>query len=114
MGGILPDRSFNAWAGDALLKDGVAISPAAAAHCVNDTQRSVVFIRAVYAAIKAAQARFAQAPVEILYAGCGPFATLLLPILGRFEPGELTVHLLDIHQRSLDSVGLLINKLILK
>jgi hypothetical protein len=109
VGGILPDRSFNAWAGDALLKNGVAISPAAAAHCVNDTQRSVVFIRAVYAAIKAAQARFAQGPVEILYAGCGPFATLLLPLLGRFEAGELTVHLLDIHQRSLDSVGLLIN-----
>ena len=81
VGGIVPDRSFNAWAGDALLKDGVAISPAAAAHCVNDTQRSVVFIRAAYAAIKAAQARFAQEPVEILYAGCGPFATLLLPLL---------------------------------
>ena len=109
VGGIVPDRSFNAWAGDALLKDGVAISPAAAAHCVNDTQRSVVFIRAVYAAIKAAQARFTQAPVEILYAGCGPFATLLLPLLWRFEAGELTVHLLDIHQRSLDSVGLLIS-----
>ena len=109
VGGIVPDRSFNAWAGDALLKDGVAISPAAAAHCVNDTQRSVVFIRAVYAAIKAAQARFSQGPVEILYAGCGPFATLLLPLLGRFDTNELTVHLLDIHQRSLDSVGLLIS-----
>ncbi len=109
VGGIVPDRSFNAWAGDALLKDGVAISPAAAAHCINDTQRSVVFIRAVYAAIKAAQARFSQGPVEILYAGCGPFATLLLPLLGRFDTNELTVHLLDIHQRSLDSVGLLIS-----
>ncbi len=105
VGGIVPDRSFNAWAGDALLKDGVAISPAAAAHCVNDTQRSVVFIRAAYAAIKVAQARCANGPLEILYAGCGPFATLLLPLLRRFDTNELTVHLLDIHQRSLDSVA---------
>ena len=29
--------------------------------------------------------------------------------MGRFEAGELTVHLLDIHQRSLDSVDLLIS-----
>jgi len=29
--------------------------------------------------------------------------------LGRFDAGELTVHLLDIHQRSLDSVDLLIS-----
>ena len=108
VGGVIPDRSFDAWAGDSLLQDGVAISPEAAAHCVHDTQRSVVFIRAAFAAIKAAKKRFANGPIDILYAGCGPFATLLLPLLGRFNPDELTVHLLDIHQRSLDSVALLI------
>ena len=108
VGGVIPDRSFDAWAGDSLLKDGVAISPEAAAHCVRDTQRSVVFIRAAFAAIKAAQNRFTNGPIDILYAGCGPFATILLPLLGRFNPDELTVHLLDIHQRSLDSVALLI------
>ena len=106
--GVVPDRSFDAWAGDSLLDNGVAINPEAAAHCVKDYQRSVVFIRATYAAIKTARERFANQPIEILYAGCGPFATLLLPLLGRFETGELAVHLLDIHQRSLDSVGLLI------
>ena len=106
--GVVPDRSFDAWAGDSLLKDGVAISPEAAAHCVHDTQRSVVFVRAAFAAIKAAQKRFANGPIDILYAGCGPFATILLPLLGRFNPDELTVHLLDIHQRSLDSVALIV------
>ena len=108
VGGVIPDRSFDAWAGDSLLQDGVAISPEAAAHCVHDTQRSVVFIRAAFAAIKTAKKRFANGPIDILYAGCGPFATLLLPILGRFNPEELTVHLLDIHQPSLDSVDSLI------
>ena len=106
--GIEPDRSFDAWAGDSLLEDGVAIAPEAAAHCVKDYQRSVVFIRAAHAAIRAARARFANQRIEILYAGCGPFATLLLPLLGRFKVGELDVHLLDIHQQSLDSAQRLI------
>lgn len=107
VGGVVPDPSFDAWADDSLLNDGVAISPEAAAHCVSDTQRTVVFIRAAYAAITAAKQRFANGPIEVLYAGCGPFATLLLPLLANFRPGELVVHLLDIHQRSLDSVALL-------
>ena len=107
---VIPDRSFDAWAGDSLLEDGVAINPEAAAHCVKDYQRSVVFIRAAYAAINTARERFANQPIEILYAGCGPFATLLLPLLGRFKTGELHIHLLDIHQRSLDSVGQLIEQ----
>ena len=108
VGGVVPNPSFSAWADDSLLKDGVAISPEAAAHCVNDSQRTVVFIRAAYAAITAAKQRFANGPIEVLYAGCGPFATLLLPLLANFRPGELVVHLLDIHQRSLESVALLI------
>jgi hypothetical protein len=106
---IQPDRSFDAWAEDSLLDNGVAINPQAAAHCALDYQRSVVFIRGVYAAITALRLRFGDAPLEILYAGCGPFATLLLPLLGRFSPGAFNLHLLDVHQRSLDSVDLLLN-----
>jgi hypothetical protein len=100
---IRPDPSFDAWADDALLEDGVAINPQAAAHCVVDYQRSVVFIRGVYAAIKTVKTRFPDTVIDILYAGCGPFATLLLPALGKFTPGTLNITLLDIHQRSLDS-----------
>jgi len=106
--GIRPNSSFSAWADDSLLHSGVAINPQAAAHCVRDYQRSVVFIRGVYAALCALKIRFAGAPLEILYAGCGPFATLLLPLLGRFPPSELNITLLDIHQRSLDSANLLL------
>lgn len=105
---IQPDPSFDAWAEDSLLDNGVAINPQAAAHCAVDYERSVVFIRGIYAAITALRLRFPGAPLEILYAGCGPFATLLLPLLGSFPPGELKLYLLDIHQRSLDSVRLLL------
>ena len=105
---IRPNPSFDAWAEDSLLDNGVAINPQAAAHCAVDYQRSVVFIRGVYAAVNALRLRFPDTPLEILYAGCGPFATLLLPLLGKFSPGELNLYLLDIHQRSLDSVKLLL------
>ena len=105
--GIQPDRSFDAWAEDTLLDSGVAINPQAAAHCVLDYQRSVIFIRGVHAAINALKICFPGTQLEVLYAGCGPFATLLLPLLGKFSPGELKVSLLDIHQSSLDSVELL-------
>jgi len=109
--GIRPDPGFDAWSGDSLLDSGVAINPQAAAHCIKDYQRSVAFIRGVYAAINALKLRFPDTPLEILYAGCGPFATLLMPMLGKFTPGELRLNLLDIHQRSLDSVELLLSHL---
>ena len=109
--GITPDASFDAWAGDAILPDGVAINPRAAAHCVTDYRRSVVFIRGVHAAIRSAIARFPDTPIDILYAGCGPFATLLLPLLTKFKTSELSIHLLDIHQQSLDSVDCLLRAL---
>lgn len=109
-GGVRPDRSFDAWAGDTLLDNGVAINPRAAAHCVTDYQRTVAFLRGVNAAIDTLKIRFAQRPLEVLYAGCGPFATLLLPLLGRFAPGELNITLLDIHHHSLDSVELLLTQ----
>ncbi len=101
---IHPDPGFSAWAGDTLLDTGVAINPHAAAHCVMDYQRSVTYIRGVYAALVELRQRFPGETIEVLYAGCGPYATLLLPLLARFQPGDLSVQMLDIHQRSLDSV----------
>ena len=49
--GIEPDPGFSAWAGDALLPNGVAINPAAAAHCISDYRRSAIFIRGAHAAL---------------------------------------------------------------
>lgn len=109
---IEPDPTYTAWSDDTFLSQGVAINSRAAAYCIKDYQRSVAFIRGVYAALKVLRQRAgAQSRTKILYAGCGPFATLLLPLLHLFKPDELNVHLLDIHQQSLDSVSKLINTL---
>lgn len=105
---VRPDPSFDAWAEDSFLDHGVAINTQAAAQCALDYQRSVVFIRGIYAAIGSLRKHFGDQPIEILYAGCGPFATLVLPLLGKFQPGDMKLYLLDYHQRSLDSVELLL------
>jgi len=111
---IHPQATFDAWAGDTFLATGVAINPQAAAQCVQDYRRSVVFIRGVHAALIQLKREQPDRALRILYAGCGPFATQLLPLLSRFESNDLEIHLLDIHQSALDSVQQLIEYFDLK
>ena len=111
--GITPNPSFDAWAEDTFLEQGVAINPQAAAYCIKDYQRSITFIRAVHAAITAMINNSPTVPVDVLYAGCGPFATLLIPLLSKYQNENtdlslLNFFLLDIHQTSLESVDRLV------
>lgn len=85
------------------LADGVAISPRDAARCVLDFARTGGFLRAVDDAIRTMIRRRSGRPVELLYAGCGPLAPLVLPLLPRYSAEEVRVTLLEVNEGSLAS-----------
>ncbi|PTA48523.1 phytanoyl-CoA dioxygenase [Shewanella morhuae] len=87
---------------------GKAVSLTTAAQCAEDPERGRVFIQGIYQAIQDKLALNPQRPIQILYAGTGPFAWLLLPLLPLFSASQIQVTLLDIHPASLDKVTKLI------
>jgi len=87
-----------------ILKGGIALSFDHAADCLLDYHRTARFIKGVYLAIQELLFRFPSQKINILYAGCGPFATILLPVLPLFKTDQLQVTLIDIHPESVKFV----------
>ncbi|MGB0720807.1 MAG: aspartyl/asparaginyl beta-hydroxylase domain-containing protein [Gammaproteobacteria bacterium] len=90
---------------DTWVDGGRAISPREAARCLREYARTTRFMRAVHAAIGQARQRFPGERIEVLYAGCGPFAPLVLPLAHHWAADEVRYTLLDIHARSLAAAG---------
>ncbi|XOB61223.1 hypothetical protein ACMC56_11475 [Campylobacterota bacterium DY0563] len=86
------------------LSSGVAISPLDAAICINEYMRTTKYIRGIYDALNDLLEKFKDEKIHVLYAGTGPYATLVSPLLHLFDSKRLEVTFLDIHQSSLDSV----------
>lgn len=77
----------------------MAISPADAARCILDTPRTLRFLAGIAEAIGVLRPRFPGETLEVLYAGCGPFAALALPFL---EPEDLRWTCVDVHAASVE------------
>ncbi|CAM3604160.1 MULTISPECIES: hypothetical protein [Pseudoalteromonas] len=87
---------------------GVAISPVQAAKCSQEQLRSLVFMQGVKAAIEDKLSE-GLSEVRILYAGTGPYATLLLPLLALRPSLPIKATLLDIHPENVVAVKKLID-----
>lgn len=88
---------------EARLPQGLTLAPATAAACLLDHVRTARFLGALAAAITDARAR-TRAPVEVLYAGCGPFAPLFFPLTAALPRGCARFTLLDAHAASIACV----------
>jgi hypothetical protein len=89
--------------GRARLPDGLAVPPPLAAACILDELRTARFLQGLAAAIEVARTRFGE-PVEVLYAGCGPFAPLFLPLAALLPEGSARFMLLDAQPQAIDCV----------
>lgn len=94
-------------AGESRLDSGLAISPTLAAMCIRELFRTTAFVRGLGTAIR--DALYSGRPAHVLYAGCGPYATLAVPLMAAFTREQVSFTLLDIHQESLDKALALID-----
>lgn len=104
---IDPTRDIGA--GGSRLDSGLAISPTLAAMCVREQFRTLAFIRGLAGAIE--DTLRPDRPVRVLYAGCGPYALLAVPLMTVFSPRQVRFTLLDIHQECVDDAVSLIQSL---
>ena len=88
----------------AVIRGGVALSSLGAADCVDDHLRTTFFIKGVHTALTRLFDKNPGKPVNVLYAGCGPYATLLLPLLPLFPSTAINAIVLDINSPSLECV----------
>ena len=95
-----------------VLDGGDAIPPLEAIGCLrHDSYRVQMFLRGVRDAIREKLENNGGEKVRVLYAGCGPFATLALPLTTQFESSEVEFTLLDIHPESVTCIKKLIEEL---
>jgi hypothetical protein len=102
-GGFVADPRAPAEPAATPLAEGIALAPCEAASCILDSLRTTRFLRGVAAAVEAARRRFGE-PVEVLYAGCGPFAPLFFPLTALTGANRARFTLLDAHAASIACV----------
>ena len=91
-------------------ENGVAIGTTWAARCVDDIIRTRQFIRGAFKAVDD-KLDEKEAPVHILYAGSGPFATLILPLLATYSDSQIQITVLEINPGSVAFLKRVISKL---
>jgi hypothetical protein len=84
-------------------KNGLAVSPVQAALCIKEVIRTHALIKGVNQAIEELLETVSERPLHVLYAGCGPYAPLVLPLISIFSDDQVRFTLLDVNEVSLSS-----------
>lgn len=82
--------------------NGGVVTPVRAAHCLKDQARTTHFLRAIHKAIEHYLEQ--GKTISILYAGCGPYGTLLTPFTALYGPDKIRFTFLEISEFSFDTV----------
>lgn len=96
---------------DIMLHSGKAIGSAGAAHCLLEMKRTAVFLRGINKVISQKLHRKRLKTLSMLYAGTGPYGTLVVPLLLLYSNNELKVDLVDINPESLNAIQKVIEAL---
>lgn len=83
---------------------GKAIGLKWAAMCIEDLIRTKQFISGIHKAILDKQLLKKSEPIQILYTGTGPFATLVMPFITKFTSEEIQFTCLEINPNSIQSL----------
>lgn len=95
----------------ALLAGGTAIAPTWAGMCLFDIARTRQFVRGLKQAIEDKLPQHNNEPVQVLDAGCGPYALLSLLCALYFSPGQVQFTIVDIFTANINSARTLIKEL---
>ncbi|WP_215408750.1 hypothetical protein [Janthinobacterium sp. JC611] len=87
--------------GESFLPSGWAISPVQAGLCAREPYRSAAFIQGLALAVRERLDARGGRPVRVLYAGCGPFALLALPVMAVLSATQVQFAILDVHAETL-------------
>ncbi|MEM0969843.1 MAG: hypothetical protein AAGJ31_10865 [Verrucomicrobiota bacterium] len=97
--------------GETASREGLAISPTQAALCAGEYQRTAMFLRGLHDAIEEAFESKPGELIRVLYAGSGPYATLVVPLMTVFPPEKVRFAVLDMHPESIASARSVVQRL---
>jgi hypothetical protein len=90
--------------------NGMAISMNIAVECLNDPFRTKRFVLGTYQAIQDLLKK-GKRNLRVLYAGTGPFASILLPTLLKLQEEDVHFTLMDINEDTIQHLKSLLKKL---
>jgi len=94
-----------------VLEGGYAVSPFSAGMCLFEIVRTRLFVQGIINAIQQLLQTQTARPINVLDAGCGPYALLSVMAAPFFTPDEVCFTVLDIHEANISSSKQLVHTL---